>query len=168
MNAEAFRKYAADNSDSAEVKELFARGQKAGSASGQAQAKSDLQAMTEAFPDDPAYVLKCYAKGRTVDEARELKAEIDTATATANAAMTAAKAEAEQAKAKLGEQGAINLRASATADIDADDTKAVAAAEWDANPEVRKGFRNKDNYVFARAAELDGSHKSFSREPMKV
>jgi len=166
MNAEAFRKYAAENQDSAEVKSMLAQGHKTGFAEGRQQSKNDLELLAAAFPDDPAFTLKSYVKGRTVDEAKEIKTEIDAATAGAKAEAVASKKLADEAVAKIGEQGALSLKP-ATAAPESSDPKSRAEYEWDTDPAVRNGVSSKQVYVLARMAELDGSHKTYTREPAK-
>jgi ATP-dependent Clp endopeptidase proteolytic subunit ClpP len=45
-----------------------------------------------------------------------------------------------------------------------EEAKAQAAHEWDTRPAVRKTARSKEIYILARTAELDGTHRQFSRE----
>jgi ATP-dependent Clp protease protease subunit len=46
--------------------------------------------------------------------------------------------------------------------------KAQAEWEWENQPLVRKTARSKEVYILARTAELDGTHRSFSREPVNA
>jgi ATP-dependent protease ClpP protease subunit len=45
---------------------------------------------------------------------------------------------------------------------------AQAEWEWENKPEVRKSARSKEIYVLARVAELDGTHRSFTRQPVSA
>jgi hypothetical protein len=44
------------------------------------------------------------------------------------------------------------------------DAKAQAEREWDTRPTVRKSASSKEIYVLARTAELNGTHRQFTRE----
>lgn len=46
--------------------------------------------------------------------------------------------------------------------------KAQAEWEWDNNPKARQTARSKEIYILARTAELEGTHRSFTREPVSV
>jgi hypothetical protein len=41
---------------------------------------------------------------------------------------------------------------------------AIAEREWDTQPAVRRTARTKDIYVLARAAELDGTHRTLNAQ----
>jgi ATP-dependent Clp endopeptidase proteolytic subunit ClpP len=173
MNAEAFAKYAAENAEAAEVKNLIAKGHKAGHADGYADARKDLASLVAAAPARIEDAVKAFDKGQDLDTFKAIadaadaeKSKADAVIAAKDAEIARLTAEAEQAKALVGTQAAVGTGATqTTAAIAEGDHKAAAAAEWDTDPEVRKGFSSKDNYVAYRESVLAGTHRDYTREP---
>jgi ATP-dependent protease ClpP protease subunit len=60
---------------------------------------------------------------------------------------------------------ALNDSATPADEVYRREPKAQAEWEWDNQPLVRKTASSKEIYVLARTAELNGTHRSFSREP---
>ncbi len=127
---------------------------------GKTQAREDLKAMTAAFPGHEAWAAKQFAAGRTVDQAKDLRAEIDAATAGEKARADAAVKEADKAKADAGSQGAIPTSpASENKPIPKGDHKAQAAAEWDADASLHTKFSSKERFLIVREQELKGNFR---------
>lgn len=143
MNAETFTKYAADNSESVEVKALISQGVKAGKADGLADSRAELKALSEAIPGRPEFVLQQFIKGNDVTSA---KAELSDV-------LAGELEEAKKAKpsAVVQGQGAIPLAqpVESVAPANLSDPKELAAHLWANDPAVKERFISED--ILARA-----------------
>lgn len=139
---------------------------------GQAQGKLDAAEkpakageLKAAFASDPGFAIDCLGEDLSLNQAKAKFADI------LAPKLEAANAKIVELEAKLAEattgQGAVGFvaPAPATPAMPADlSPKAQAEWEWDNQPEAKTQASCKDNYVFARAAELDGSHRTFTRK----
>jgi hypothetical protein len=168
MNAETFSKYAAENPDAAEVKSLFAKGHKAGSADARADEAKRLTEILAACPGKEKFAVEQFLAGHDAESVKATVTAIDAALTEANARADALAKEVEKLKALNGTVGAVGGKKdeepgskTPPAGLDA---KAQAAWEWDNDPETHKTAANKDIYVAAREAELAGTHRTYTRK----
>src|SRR5438046_4574458 len=161
MTLEQFQSFAAANPDA--TKPFIEQGYN--------QAKAELATkpatateMKAAFPNNSGFAIDQLGLNATVDQAKAAFADVLAAEVTELKAQTV-ELSTKLAKATEG-QGAINT-AVVTKKMapDGSDPKALAEFEYDNDPTVRGGC-TKDVYVHARMAELDGTHRSFSRQPV--
>lgn len=178
MNMESFKAFAADHPEA--VATFIEQGQKQGIKLGQ----NATIAMIEAFPNRVQFAIEQIKAGRTIEEAKEIVAVIDSETAEAKAASDKAKAEAdakvaaaqaeadakiaahkaeiEKLKAEIGTQSPVGVKPKVESTpvipefTEGTDPKAHAAAEWEADKALADSFASKDVYVAYRAAELSG------------
>lgn len=152
MNLESFKQFASEHPEA--VAEFTASGMKAGEVKG----KAETIAMLEAFPADLAFALAQAKAGRTIDEAKAIRLEIETANAklieeNKQLQVRLAASTTGQAVAPVATAGAPTAPDSKAAP-DGSDPKALAKWEW-AQGNVT-GFSSEDRYVSARVAELTG------------
>lgn len=142
------------------------QGKKVGREEG-AQAERDrFNAIVLACPGKPQLAIDTFTRGQDAVVAKlafEAEARADARTS----AMEKQKdLEIQRLNALLSIGGSPGVALSIAGVEDSTPTmepKAQAEWEWENKPEVRKTARTKDIYVIARAAELDGTHRSFTR-----
>lgn len=174
MNPNQFAAFAAENPDDQTVKDLVAKGHKAGKAEGSAegaqQERQRVLALFAAFPGRTDFIKTQIEKGADAQSAKADYADVLIEENKALAAKLAEKPEAQAAPAaphaSAGHAGAVPLApptvpAEQVAKPDGSDPKALAGWEWD--NQKPQGFSSKDRYVAVRVAELKGQLRTASK-----
>jgi hypothetical protein len=141
-----------------------------GTSEGEQRATDRLKEMLDACPGDSAMAIKAFFEKQTP---AAVKMAFESASAVRAQADQREREQAlriarlEQLAAVGGHPGvAMGFAAEVpenSGTMDNAHATAQAEREWDTQPAVRRTAKNRETYVFARAAELDGTHKSFSR-----
>lgn len=179
MNADTFRQYAAEHPDSAEVKDLIAKGYKTGVAEATAEARKELKAMLDACPARQQLAVESFLAGRDIDTTKAMASAADAAAEAKDVEIAKLKAQLAKAEFNAGSQGAVGTGGAASAAAAnansggngagkpelADDgrgnptlesAKAVAGWEWDNNQQTPAGMASKEKYVNLRCRVLTG------------
>jgi hypothetical protein len=140
--------------------DAIADAEDAGFKRGYEQAKNEISSMFAAFPTNVGFAWQSFNAGKSVEAAKAEFNDIRAKELDAKAAELATK-EAELAKVPTVTSATavgVSLAATETAtpQVNPNDPKSVAAAEWDADEKVRVGFSSKDRYVAYRSAVLTG------------
>lgn len=170
VTAELFTEYAAKNPEAAEVKTLKASAFKAGKAEAHAEEVARMKSIVEACPGKHELAVTAFLAGQDAPTAKltfdaVAKVELD-----AQAKLAAANTENARlvALAQAGGIGGIPATPEpATGEpvaTPADEPKAKAEAEWQANVNgVQQKFTTKDRYVAIRKAELTGQFRAVQK-----
>lgn len=154
----------------------FKQGKAIGAAEATTKARDRLQEIVAACPGKPQMALDAFLNGQGPESVKlaydaEARAE---ARAREEAKEKDLKIKRLEALIATGGHSGVALRMESGIEDDGDDSspkrppKEQAEWEWDNLPAARKSASSKDIYVLARAAELDGTHRSFSREPVNA
>jgi len=162
MNEQQFSAFAESNPDSPVVKDIHAKGHKAGKADGatesQTQERQRVLALFTAFPGRNGFVKSQVEKGATVESAKADFADVLSAENADLKIQLAAKP--AQVQVDAGGSPAIPLAVAATPAAAVakpeGDAKATAAWEWDNEADKRGSFTSKAQYVAIRHRELTG------------
>jgi signal peptide peptidase SppA len=164
MTSEQFRAFAAENPDDSAVKEIRFSGTKAAAADARAGEIARMKALVEACGGKNDLAVASFLAGQDADTAKIAADAVNKAQAESQAKLDAANAEIKRLtdlNAAGGHRGVGEKPAGGEKPaVDEEDSKAVAGAEWDNDPEVRKGYTTKDRYVAVRSREIDGEFKA--------
>lgn len=147
-----------------------------GSTIGAEQTVTRFKAIIAACPGDEKMAVKAFLENQTPEA---VKLAFDSANAVRIAAAERDREQAleiarlRQMNAMSGQPGVRLVFSGGMAEdpdgpMDHAGATAQAEREWDTQPAVRRTAKTRDVYVLARAAELDGTHRSFTREPARA
>lgn len=162
---------AIDNFKSIQGPQFFEQGRKKGAEEAVAAFRERITAIAEACPGKPEMALNAIRTGQSPDA---VALAFNATQAAENKARTEADAKdmqivrLEALLATGGHPGVAMAMGGADDAMPKREPKAQAEWEWDNQPVVRKTAKTKEIYVLARTAELDGTHRSFSRETANV
>lgn len=152
----------------------FQRGREAGQKEGRAEEQKRCKAIMEACPGKPQMALNAFLGGQTPEA---VKLAYDEAAKEAQAYEDRIATMREQHRrdvalaANAGYEGGLplaNVMDQEPADgraMTPEEAKTAAGNEWDRNPNVRRGFSSKENFVAIRSAELRGQYSGRSAAP---
>jgi hypothetical protein len=145
----------------------FDQGKKAGVEEATTQAREQLAEIMAVCPGKPQMALDAFLKGQGPESVRMAFEAEARAEARAKEIEKEKDLKIQRLEALLatgGHPGVAMQMAGITEDQPRREPKAQAEWEWEHQPSARKSASSKEIYVLARTAELDGTHRSFSRE----
>jgi ATP-dependent protease ClpP protease subunit len=151
---------------------IFNQGKQAGIEVGVQQAMERFKAILAACPGKPQMAIDAIEGGHTPEAVKLAFAAEARADARAEAAAKEQQRQISTLQALVATGGTSGL-SMAMGIVDSDDEPRMAPKdqaewEWENKPSVRKTAKDKATFMFARIAELDGSHRSFTRDPVSA
>ncbi len=167
MNLETFKAYAAEHPDA--VAAYIEQGKNAEKAGAHRAEIDRMKAITAACPGKPQFAIEQFVAGSDPEAVKATASAIDAETKSLNDKLAEQAKEIDKLKALAG-----NVAPVAGAKVDDPGAKSMptnltpeaqAAWEWDNAPDIKGTSSNKDAFVAARIAEINGLHRTFIRKP---
>jgi ATP-dependent protease ClpP protease subunit len=151
---------------------IFNQGKQAGIEVGAQQAMERFKSIIAACPGKPQMAIDAIEGGHTPEAVKLAFAAEARADARAEASAKEQQRQISTLQALVANGGTSGL-SMAMGIVDSDDEPRMAPKdqaewEWEHKPSVRKTAKDKATFMFARIAELDGSHRSFTRDPVSA
>jgi ATP-dependent protease ClpP protease subunit len=151
---------------------IFNQGKQAGIEVGAQQAMERFKSIIAACPGKPQMAIDAIEGGHTPEAVKLAFAAEARADARAEASAKEQQRQISTLQALVATGGTSGL-SMAMGIVDSDDEPRMAPKdqaewEWEHKPSVRKTAKDKATFMFARIAELDGSHRSFTRDPVSA
>lgn len=166
MTLEQFKGFAAEHPEA--VASYIEQGKKAATAQATADERARVAGILGAHGLAAHAALASITSGHDVETAKLIADAATNARAEAEASAAAKDKEIEKLKAQIGTTGPVGGKREEDGDksMPANLTPVAQAEwEWDNVPALKGTASKKEYYVAARAAELDGTHRTFTRKP---